>query len=429
MTEAASPTIGRRSFVGVGAASLVSALAGFAVVIIVPKMLDIPDTSTFMAFWSFLFAWFGILGGLSAESTRSVHASDRLPGPAESRREPRMLVVGLGVGLGVGVLLWASSLIWAPILLGDRFAFLALPLSCSIALFSGHATIVGILGGRLQWSTYARLVIGDSLLRIGLIVAAALVAASVAGFAVAASVASVTWLIGLAFSPVLRQAAGARADVGLTVFLSRIGHACLASGASAVLVVGFPVILSLTSSTEAYAAAAPLLVAVTFTRAPLLIPLNAYQGVAIAHFVANRQAGVRALVPVARLIVLIAVVGAVLGALLGPFLLTLVYGPTYVVGPWIIAGLVLAAGMLAIVTLTGAVCLAVDRHRAYSAGWIASTVLAVVILLLPIDLDLRAVLALLIGPVAGLAIHLTALRRDRAVSDAATGNADAGGAA
>ncbi|MCS5734910.1 hypothetical protein [Herbiconiux daphne] len=410
-TGARVPTIGRRSFVGVGAASLVSAAVGFAVIIIVPNVLDKPEATLFLTFWAFLFAWFGILGGLSSETTRAVHASDRSPVAASERREPRMLPVGLGVGVALGVLLWATSFWWAPVLLHE-YAYLALPLSAAIALYSGHATIVGILGGRLQWPTYVRLVIGDSVLRIVLVVVVAVVAASVAGFAVAASASTVAWLIGLLFSPTLRSAARARADNRLPEFLKRVGHASLASGSSAVLVVGFPVVLSLTTSPEAYLLATPLLAAITLTRAPLLIPLNAYQGVAIAHFVNNRSAGIRTLVPVVRLLALVAVVGAVLGWLLGPWLLTVFYGPTYVVAPATIAGLVIAAGMLALLTLTGALCLAIDRHRSFSLGWIAATVLAIVILLLPlgVGIEARAVLALVIGPVAGLVVHYLALR-------------------
>ncbi|MFB2584759.1 hypothetical protein [Herbiconiux liukaitaii] len=409
--ETSGSTIGRRSFAGVGAASALSAIVGFVVLLIVPNVLDRADTTVFISFWSLLFAFFGILGGLSAESTRAVHVSDRNPAAQGTRREPRMLLVGLGVGVAIGVALWATSLWWAPQVLTAEYAFLAVPLSCSIALFSGHATIVGVLGGRLQWNTFARLVIGDSLLRLALVVTAAVTAAFVGGFALAASISSVTWLIGLLFSPTLRQAASARADTSLVPFLQRIGHACLASGSSAVLVVGFPVVLALTSTEEVYIAAAPLLLAITFTRAPLLIPLNAYQGVAIAHFVNNRRAGLKALWPVARLVAVIAAGGAVLGGFLGPVLLVLFYGEDYDVNGWIIAGLVIAAGMLALVTLTGAVCLAVDRHRAYSTGWIAATVLAVLVLLLPLDIELRAVLALMIGPLAGLAIHITSLRR------------------
>lgn len=410
MTEAV-PTIGRRSFVGVGVASAISALVGFAVVLIVPNVLSVADAALFLVFWSFLFAWFGILGGLSAETTRAVHASDRSPVPAGERREPRMLPVGLLVGVGIGVLLWATGFWWAPLMLTPELAWLGLPLSAGVALYSGHATIVGILGGRLQWNVYARLVIGDSVLRIVLVAGTALLAATVGGLALAASAATVAWLIGLLFSPTLRAAARARADAPLGPFLARIGHACLASGSSAVLVVGFPVILRFTTPETVYLAATPLLVAITLTRAPLLVPLNAYQGVAIAHVVNNRAVGLRALWPAIRLVVLVAALGAVLAFVAGPWLLTLLYGPDYLVGPWTMAGLVLAAGMLALITLTGAVSLALDRHRAYSGGWIAATLVAIAVLLLPFDIELRAVLALVIGPAVGLVVHLVALRR------------------
>lgn len=430
MTDSSGPTIGRRSFVGVGAASLVSALVGFAVVLIVPNVLSGPDAATFLVFWSFLFAWFGILGGLSAETTRAVHASDRIAAAPSERHEPRMLPVALVLGVAIGVALWATSFWWAPLMLGAEFAWLGLPLSCAVALYSGHATLVGILGGRLQWPTYVRLVIGDSVLRIALVGTAAVVAASVGGFALAASVSTVAWLIGLLLSPTLRSAGRARADVNLSAFVKRVGHACLASGSSAILVVGFPVVLRFTSSEAASAGATALLVAVTFTRAPLLIPLNAYQGVAIAHFVNNRGAGLRTLVPIARLLALVAGVGAVLGALLGPWLLQVLYpGKGYDIGPWIIAGLVLAAGMLALLTLTGALCLAVDKHRSYSAGWIAATVLAILILLLPVDIEVRAVLSLLVGPVAGLIIHFLALRRVQPGAAAPTSHTAAEGIA
>jgi O-antigen/teichoic acid export membrane protein len=418
MTDQGSATISRRSFVGVGVGSLISAGVGFAVILIVPNVFgdDRAAASVFLAFWSFLFVWYGILGGISSETNRAVHASDRNPLPDAERREPRMLPVGILIGVLIGVLLWATSLWWAPLVFkGPEYAWLALPLSCSIALFSGHAVITGILGGRLQWNTFARLVIGDSLLRFALVGGAALVAATVAGFSVAASAASVAWLIGLLFSPTLRSAARARSDVGLREFLARLGHACLAAGASAVLVVGFPVVLALTSTRAEYFAATPLIVAVTFTRAPLLIPLNAYQNVAIAHFVNNRDAGLRTLVPILRLVALIAVVGAVLGYLLGPWLILLVYPPDYIVSAWAVAGLVLAAAMLALTTLTGSLCLALEKHRSFSLGWLVATVVAVLILLLPFEgetgTELRTVLALGIGPIAGMAVHLVALTR------------------
>jgi O-antigen/teichoic acid export membrane protein len=408
MTAESVSTISRRSFLGVGVATGFSAVVGFVVLLIVPRLLSPADTSLFLAFWAFLFAWFGIFGGLSAESTRAVHTSDRMP---DDSSRPRLLPVGLVVGIVVGVLLWATSLWWGEIVLDSEHAYLAIPLSCSVALFAGHSVIAGVLQGRLQWSTFARLVIADSTIRLVLVVLATLVAAVLGGFAVAASVSSVTWLIGLAFSPTLRSAARARSDDSLARLLSRFGHACVASGSSAILVVGFPVVLRLTSSDAAYLAAAPLLVAITFTRAPLMIPLNAYQGVAIAHFLHHRSAGFRALAPIAGLIAAVSVVGAVIAFFAGPPLLTWWYGSDYHLDSWVVGTLVVAAGLLALISITGALCLALDKHNAYSLGWITAVVVAVLVLLVPLETDARVVLALAIGPVAGLVVHLLAIRR------------------
>ena len=49
-------------------------------------------------------------------------------------------------------------------------------------------------------------------------------------------------------------------------------------------------------------------------------------------------------------------------------------------------------------------------HRAYALGWVGATVASAVLLLVPLDLGERTVIALLCGPLVGIAVHLTALR-------------------
>ena len=53
--------------------------------------------------------------------------------------------------------------------------------------------------------------------------------------------------------------------------------------------------------------------------------------------------------------------------------------------------------------------MAAALHRAYAVGWVGATVAAALLLTLPLDLPTRTVLALLCGPLVGIAIHLTAL--------------------
>ena len=65
---------------------------------------------------------------------------------------------------------------------------------------------------------------------------------------------------------------------------------------------GFPVLLKATSG-ELGAAGGIVILAVTLTRAPLLVPLTAMQGNLIAYFVDHRSARLRALLLPAAVVV------------------------------------------------------------------------------------------------------------------------------
>ena len=50
-------------------------------------------------------------------------------------------------------------------------------------------------------------------------------------------------------------------------------------------------------------------------------------------------------------------------------------------------------------------------HRAYALGWVGATVASGLLLLLPLPLQTRTVVALLCGPMVGIGVHLVALAR------------------
>ena len=60
--------------------------------------------------------------------------------------------------------------------------------------------------------------------------------------------------------------------------------------------------------------------------------------------------------------------------------------------------------------ITGSVALAVSRHTAYAVGWFVALAASVGLLLLPLPLETRAALSLAVGPLTGIAVHLTAIR-------------------
>ena len=48
---------------------------------------------------------------------------------------------------------------------------------------------------------------------------------------------------------------------------------------------------------------------------------------------------------------------------------------------------------------------------AYALGWVSATVASTLLLLLPLPLETRTVVALLCGPLVGIGVHLAALAR------------------
>lgn len=406
-----APTIRRGDSALVGIASLAAAGASYVVLAVAARALpSVQDNTVFVTFWSTMFACFGVLSGASIETTRTVTSALTAPPAAEGDRRPRVLTVGACLALLVAVLLGPTVPLWAPRLFPVHALTLGGLVAGAATAYALHSVVVGALAGARRWRPYSALIAADALARMGAVLLAALLGAALVGYATGAALAALTWLVLLALSPSSRAVVRRRTDAEPRTVARRLGAASVATGASALLVVGFPVLLTLTTADAEFSSAAPLLLAITLTRAPLMIPLNAYQGVAVSHFVAHRDRGLAALVPVARVVLLVGAAGTALAALLGPWLMQLLLGPDYRVAGAVLAGLTAAATVLATLTLTGALCQALTRHRAFVAGWLVAVAVAVGVLLLPLDLAPRATFALCLGPVAGVLVHLVALR-------------------
>jgi O-antigen/teichoic acid export membrane protein len=170
------------------------------------------------------------------------------------------------------------------------------------------------------------------------------------------------------------------------------------------------VLLKLTSD-QLGAQGGVVILAVTLTRAPLLVPLTAMQGNLIAHFIDERTDRLRALIAPAALIGGIGAVGVLAAGVVGPWLLRVAFGPQYDASGALLAWLTAAAVAIAMLTLTGAAAVAAALHRAYSLGWVGATMASGLLLLLPLQLQTRTVVALLCGPLVGIGVHLVALAR------------------
>ena len=406
--------ITRGSVTRVGIATVLTALCGYTVLYLAARDLDPAGFSVFGVFWGAFGLVSGAANGLLQETTREVRSvlhSGRAIGPPYTHP----LWIAARVGVVAAAVIAATSPLWAGhVFVQSRLVSVVL-LSIGLAGFCLHATLLGMLAGASRWTPYGSLMVTDAAIRVAIAAIAFAVGWGLAGFLWATVGGAVAWLIMLAISPTTRTAARLVASGDTATFLRGAAHAVAAAGASAILVMGFPVLLKATSG-DLGATGGVVILAVTLTRAPLLVPLTAMQGNLIAHFVDQRSNRIRALGGPAAVVAGLGAVGVVTAGVAGPWLLRTAFGPDYRASGVLLAWLTAGAVAIALLTLTGAAVVAAALHRAYSFGWIGATVASTLLLLLPLELQTRTVVALLCGPLVGMAVHLAALRRAPQVS-------------
>jgi O-antigen/teichoic acid export membrane protein len=412
--DAVSATAGpvaRGSVARVGIATAITAACGYAVLYLAARRLEPAGFSVFGVFWGAFGLVAGAANGLLQEATREVRAAGRARALSQDART-RPIWVAVGVGLAAGAVIAGTSPWWARHVFAEQRPLSVALLSVGLAGFCLHATLLGMLAGTDRWSQYGALMVTDAVIRVIVAVTAFALGWGLAGFLWATVAGAVAWLLMLGVSTNARAAAGSRTTGSVSDFLRGSAHSIAAAGASAILVMGFPVLLKATSG-ELGAAGGVVILAVTLTRAPLLVPLTAMQGNLIAYFVDHRRARLRALLAPAAIVGAVGAVGVVGAALVGPWLMRVAFGPEYRASATLLAWLTAAAVSIALLTLTGAATVAAALHRAYSLGWVGATVAAALLLTLPLTLELRTVIALLCGPLVGIAVHLAALARAR----------------
>lgn len=409
-------------------ATIVAAVGSFAVLLISARALPNEVNLQFVAYWGLFFALTGVLGGLMQETTRAVGAADR--DSDEHTITARPMTVAVGVAAATFVILAVTGPLWAPLVVDSNRVLAIFLMALGLGLYAMQAATSGVLSGRKMWGPYAALIMIDILTRMVLAFVAWYFHWGLWAWLVITVFGTISWLILAALNSDTRAALTARADVPTRRFIPLMLAAMIASGASALLVTGFPTIIKIAGSTVtagsgvatvlptdqpssfgALVTIAGIAYAVTLTRAPLLMPLEKFQNAIIVHFVHNRDAGpIAALAKPLGALVIFGFVGAGLAWAIGPWILHIILDPSYAVSGPVLAGLTVGATLSAVLMITGAVTLAVEKHAMYLAGWLTATVVACAILFIPGHLSLRTIAAISIGSALGIVIHFLALR-------------------
>lgn len=389
-------------------ATIFAGLSGFIVIYVATWALDLEQAEEFQAYWGLFFACTGFLDGLLQETTRAV-SSSRGTGKNLGGKPWRL---GTLLGFAALAIVALSGFWWMPLLVtGSTGTAIAL-MAVGLLSYTFQAVLSGILSGLGLWNRYAWLVALDSGIRLVLAVLAWAAGWTMLAFLLITVIGAASWLVILGLSTQVRQVLRAGVDVAAGAFARRVGSAMLATGASAVLITGFPVFIKATSGPGAgtTVTVAGLILAVTLTRAPILVPLQRFQSALIVRFVENRDRVYSALLTPVAAVFGLGVLGGAAAWLVGPWILANFFDEGYEVPGLILAILTFASACTGSLMITGAAALAAEQHRAYVSGWALASVAAFAVLLLPLPLETGVCAALIIGPVAGMMVHLAALR-------------------
>lgn len=381
-------------------ATAIAGVVGYAIQLSAPSLLS-SDTEyvSYSVFWSTLYLGGAAISGVQQEVARSTHP--RVSGASGGR-----VLFAFGLAAVVIVAIVASA---AGMLVGDAVftgggATVTLALTVGLVGYTVTSVLTGLYYGLHLWSAVAMSVIADALIRAVLVIGGLLLGWNVGILAILtatpfALAATLTWLI------FRRRVTGAaRLDVRLKELSVQAASTVVATSASGVMISGLPMLIGLTSTNTAAATTGALLLAVTVTRAPIVIPVIALQSYLISAVFRGRGMRVRRLLGAVGLVVAGGVLLGGVGWAVGPPLLGLISGGRFRIEGPDLALIVFSAVLVAAMCVTGPALLAVRQHSANTVGWLVAALMTIVLLILPLG-ETRILVALTAAPALGLAIH------------------------
>lgn len=396
-------------------ATAVAGGSGYLATAVVAAAKSPDQYLVFGAFWSALYLVIAALSGIQQEVTRASSASASAnvsAGPGPRAIAGRFALIAAAV---VAVAVVGTSPLWTRAVAESSVIGFAVPIAFGAAGYVFVAVVCGLLYGHRLWLAIAGMIGLDGLLRLAGIGLALLAGGSFEMLA---------WAVVLPFPLTLailwwtfrsRLVGSSTLDVGLGRLAWNSSRTVVASIATGLLVSGFPLLLTMTSGSADPGRLGSLLFAINIVRAPLVVVVMSLQSYFIVRFSARPRDAIRLFANGSAVVLAAALLLAVGAWFFAPWAFSLLW-PAYEITPLVAAGLVLASGLLGVLCLSGPLALAESRHAIYTLGWVLAAVVTVIVLVLPLALIPRSLLAMLIAPLAAIIVHVVGVvggrRRD-----------------
>ena len=384
------------------AATGLAGVAGFVITIIVRNEVSAVGYTVFMVFWGAMYLLVGALNGVQQEVTRSTHVIE--PGMRVGPSRARNFGVALATAVFAAVVV--SAPLWVDAVFPTEGWALVWPLAVAVGSYVLVATLSGSLYGVQQWRSLSLMIGVDGLLRLGLLIVAL-------GFT--DDVVTLAWVAALPFPlaimllwPVIRGGFVGRStlDVGTRTLVWNVARVVLASASTAVLVSGFPLLLGVTSQGAPDSLKAEIIFTITLARAPLVVSVLALQSYLIVRFRDDNGNWWRGFLSIQGIVVAAGAVVSLLALFLGPWAFGVVSAKPVTLDGAFMALLVISSALVGTLCVSASAVLAKSQHFVFSLGWVAAAVVTIAVMSTPLEFVPRVVVALLVGPVAGLVVHL-----------------------
>lgn len=392
------------------AATVISGIASYVVIWLVPKAIGFGAYTEFAIFWATMYLIIGTLSGVQHEIARATRPLVE-SSVSEVNRAKRFGTVAVAV---VGILLPLSGLIWAPVVFPTFGSALIGPLAVGAAGYVTVAVLCGTLYGLSRWGWVAAFTVADAAFRVILVAITLQFTSDVVLIAWAAALPFPLAI--LAFWPVVRHRVVGRAqlDVGFSALTSNVLHTVGGAASTSVMVSGLPLFIGVTSMTADAAELGMVILAITLVRAPLIVPAMALQSFLVIRLRGGALTK-RAIGTIIGALTGIGVALAALGAAIGPWVFESLYPGEPIPSGVFIATLVGSSVLIAALFFTGSAALARSQHRWFVAGWATGAIASIsTLVLVPGDLLFRVTLTLVVAPIAGMLVHVIGLRGRRA---------------